>query len=688
MTRHIFVGLVGLLWLFAGAQQSATLDFLGTVGRCEVDLSRTGRAFGLSFAYEGGLSEGDVELRVDNSIRYEGAGSQRIRLQRSSGAAGSFRLSAPVRFEYALSPEIGEPLLVRLAIRAEQMQNATYSVVVRTGGRTVVLLAPSSQESGGWQVVSGVVPVERNAEGNPEFSVRLVIQVGEGAARGTAWVDDIRALSARTVFRANQLPNGIKLALTYLKTDRDPYLYLREAHPFGIIIGTQEPGYAYRSHFPEIHHVPYCGFIGPIRSATARFNADLYDYDDVERNHPDWFLVDLNTGERITFAENFYLDIGRPEVRQRALESLRDYLPRAGMPRYVFLDNLDVIAGSRFRLANYPDLVSWTQAVNGWFTHVAAPLKNEFGVTFIPNVAWAPGYFLRGRDGVHEDAPGVAILPYIGGFFLEHCFVKAEVSNGTPRNSISQYGSATGSNAPSRWERRILRNQIRLITEHPDKIAIINPTFWTNLSNTTQVVRFAVAATLIAQHENTYLHLDPRRERDEITAGYYPPELFVPLGMPTEAYRIVEGDWISGGLFVRNYENGIVVWNPLHDRDYTFTMPRDLYDWDGNLVRAGTVVPIPRQTGHVFYRAPQITLEINPSDAQVLPGQTVQFTVNYHNRGNAPGTNVRIAVPLPQGMTLVGSNPQARLENGQVVWIVPNVPVGGRGTLQFTVRVE
>jgi hypothetical protein len=66
----------------------------------------------------------------------------------------------------------------------------------------------------------------------------------------------------------------------------------------------------------------------------------------------------------------------------------------------------------------------------------------------------------------------------------------------------------------------------------------------------------------------------------------------------------------------------------------------------------------------------------------------VQFTVTYRNTGTAAGTNVRIAVPLPDGMTLVSSNPAATLENGQLVWVVPNIPVGGQGTLQFTVRVQ
>lgn len=686
MTRHGILGLLGLLWAFAGAQQTAMLDFLAVMGNCEIDEDRDGRAF-MWYTYSEGELENDIQMRLDNAIRFEGAASQRVRLQRSAGNPGRFYIYASPRFEYALKPAVGEPLLVRIAIRAEGFQNATYGVYVRTGRRDVILREFTSADSGGWQQVSGVVPVETDSNGTPIFSVRVEIRANAGAAQGTLWIDDARTLSTRTVLRQNRLPNGLKLALLYLKSDRDPYVYLDEGHPFHIAVGTREFGNGYRAHFPNTLYIPYCGFIGAISSPRARYSSDLYNYDDVEQNNPHWFLIDQTTGQRIRFADNFYLDLGLPAVRQRALESLRDYLPRVGRPEYVFLDNFDVLAASRFRIANYPTLDSWIEAVHGWFAHVAQPLRNELGVRFIPNVAWAPGYFLRGRDG-YPDAPGVAILPYIGGFFLEHCFTHAELVNEIPMNSILQYGSATGSHAPARWDRRNLRSQVRLATEYPDRITILVPTFWTNLPNSQQIVRFAIAGALIVQHENTFLYLDPRRERDELTTGYYPRELFTPLGMPIENFRILEGNWITGGLFVRNYEHGVVVWNPRHDQDYTFTIPRNLYDWDGNLHRAGSSVLIPRRTGHVFYAAPEIVLEITPPTTEVLPGQTVQLTVTYRNRGTAEGRNVRIAVPLPAGMTLVGSNPRARLENGQVVWTVQSIPVGGRGTLQFSVRVE
>jgi uncharacterized repeat protein (TIGR01451 family) len=234
----------------------------------------------------------------------------------------------------------------------------------------------------------------------------------------------------------------------------------------------------------------------------------------------------------------------------------------------------------------------------------------------------------------------------------------------------------------------VLRNTIRLATEYPDKLVILVPTLWTNAPDSRQKLRFAIAGCLIVQHDNTFVQIDPRREQEQYPDGYYPPELFVPLGLPQGNFQILNGDIIVGGLFVREYQNGVVVWNPRHDATYTYTVPRDYYDWDRNLVRAGTQVQVPPQTGLVFYAAPEIQITLSPEQANVLPGQMVEFTVRYRNTGTAAGTDVRISVPLPDGMTLVGSNPPARLEGRQLVWTIPSVPVNGEGTLRFTVRVE
>lgn len=679
----------GLLWAtivgfcaWVSAQQTAQLDFFADAGGFETDYNNDGREDFVSDFVEGGVQWEHITRNLDFQTKYAGTASQRIELQRSTGGAGRYVIFKRVNFDAPLRPEIGEPLLVRVAIRAQGFQNATYQVHVTTGNRRVVIL-PHNAQPRDWQLLSAVVPVELNASGQPNFALHIELIVGEGAAQGTLWIDEAQALSTRTLIRNNTLPNGLKLALTYLYRQRNSYEYLNE-FPINVVVGPVNIATTLTRHYPSTIFAPYTQFPGPPIDPGTRHSADLYHYEDVEQNHPDWFLL-TTTGERILAdGRTYYLDVGLPAVRERAWQNLRNFMNRSGRPRYVMQDNVDVVVARRYTLQRYPNNDLWVQAVIGWYEYVGSRLKREFGSTFIPNVAWAPGFYLRGIAG-YPDAPGVTILPYIGGFFVEHAFMRARAEGG---HSIPVYGTATGTNSPAQWDRRVMRDTIRLVTEYPDKIAILIPTIWLGEPDTAQRLRFVIAGCLMVQHENTYIQIDPRRQQDQHPSGFYPPELFVPLGRWTENYRILNGDLISGGLFVRNYENGIVVWNPTHDRDFTFTVPRDLYDWDRNLIRAGTVVQIPRQTGHVFYSAPEITLELSPQNTQVLPGQTTQFTVTYRNRGTAPGTNVRIAVPLPQGMTLVGSNPTARLENGQVVWVIPSVPVGGQGTLRFTVRVE
>jgi len=463
----------------------------------------------------------------------------------------------------------------------------------------------------------------------------------------------------------------------------DPYAYLSGA-PIKLVLGSDAIGRVLQYHYPDTIWAPYTYFAGTLWTEGYRHNADLYNYDDLVQNHPDWFLLDQN-GQRIAVDYSYYVDIGRPEVRERAWQSLRDFLNRCGRPRYVYLDNTDMLVGpNRFNPPNYPTNEAWVNAVVGWFEYVGSRMRQEFGATFVPNAAWAPGFWNRGLPG-YPDAPGVATLPYIGGWLLEHFAVKAERDN---RNSVPSYGAASGSSGPQSWNRRLLRDSIRLVTENPDKIAALMPTFWLGLPDSQKHVRYAIALCLIVQHENTYVHLDPRFQKNDYPTGYYPPELFIPLGKPIGNFRIQDGDIIVGGLFIRDYQNGIVLVNPRHDRSYTFTVPRDLYDWDRNLIRAGTQLTIEPHTGLVLWSAPDISISLSPTSVEVLPGETVQFTVTYRNTGTAPGTNVRIAVPLPDGMTLVGSNPTATVENGQVVWVVPNIPVNGTGTLRFTVRVQ
>jgi uncharacterized repeat protein (TIGR01451 family) len=693
MVRQGILGLA-ILGLYAAlfGQQSALLNFFAHAGSCEMDFDKNGRVDYWYSSYQDGLTPDQLQLSLDNAIRFAGVASQRLRLQRSSGGAGSFTIFCKVHFDLHLRPAVGEPLLVRLALRAEGFQNARYRVYVSTGQRQVDLISETSQDTGGWRQLSAVVPVECDANGAPQFSLRIEIRANEGAASGTLWIDEAQAISARSVMRTNRLPNGLRLALTYLYRNNDPYRYLEL--PVGVIVGFARAGTTFAHHHPDVIWMPYCTMPGTIVSPDARHNGDLYNYDDVERNHPEWFLLDRNGQRILEHGTFYYLDIGRQDVRERAWQSLRDFLNRCGRPRYIFLDNYNVRVGSQYAPPNYPTNDLWVQAVLGWTEYLGSRLLNEFRFAdgsyprFVTNSAATPGFWLRGIPGVSQDAPGVALLPYIGGFFIEHAFIHARPEQG--RTTIQSYGTANDFRDSDHWTRGRLRNTIRLATDYPDKLLILVPTLWINMPDSSQKLRFAIAGCLIIQHENTFIHISPtyEREQEPYRSGYYPPELFVPLGLPRGNFQILNGDIIVGGLFVREYQNGVVVWNPRHDATYTYTVPRDYYDWDRNLVRAGTQVQVPPQTGLVFYAAPEITISLSPAQANVLPGQTVEFTVRYRNTGTAAGTDVRISVPLPDGMTLVSSSPTARLEGRQLVWIVPSVPVNGEGTLRFTVRVE
>ncbi len=690
MRRQGVFGLLGLgMCAMLFGQQTAPLNFFAHAGSCEMDYDKDGCSDLLFPAYEN-IAREHIQLSLDSAIRLAGHTSQRVRLSRSSGAAGRFTIRCQVDFNAHFRPSVNEPLLVRVAIRAEQFQNATYRVFVHTGQRFIDLQPPTSQDTGGWTQLSAIVPVETLASGNPWLALVVEIRANEGAASGTLWIDEAQAISTRTVMRTNRLPNGLRLAFTYLYRNRDPYRYLDQA--IGAVVGTPNVATTLAHHYPDVLWMPYCYMPATPVPRGYRHNADLYNYDDVENNHPDWFLRDSN-GQRILFDDTYYVDIGRTDVRERAWQSLRDFLNRCGHPRYIYLDNYDMRVGpGRYAPPNYPTNDLWVQAVVGWTEYLGSRLRSEFRFPdgsyprFVPNVAWAPGFWLRGIPSVSQDAPGVATLPYMGGFLVEHAFIHARPTRGL--TTVDDYGTANDFRMPQHWIYGRLRNTIRLVSENPDKISILMPTLWLSASDSRQRLRFAVAGCLIVQHENTFVQIDPRHEQEQYPDGYYPPELFVPLGLPQGNFQILNGDIIVGGLFVREYQNGVVVWNPRHDATYTYTVPRDYYDWDRNLVRAGTQVQVPPHTGLVFYAAPEIEVSISPAQANVLPGQTVEFTVRYRNTGTAAGTDVRISVPLPDGMTLVGSNPPARLEDRQLVWTIPSVPVNGEGTLRFTVRVE
>ncbi len=479
MRRVLEVGAIfACLASFVWAQQTAQLDFFAHAGECDIDYDKNGRADDVFFSTSPELNPAHFQLSLDYNSKFEGLASQRIDFQRSEGAAGWASLNLYTSMDSFLKPEVGEAILVRFALRAEGFQNATYAVFVTTGSRRAYIINPTSLSTDGWRQFSMVIPVETDAQGRPVFQFTLMIEPRSGAAAGRIWVDSVRALSTRTVMRNGTLPCGIQVAV--VNPQHDPYRDMDL--PVGITIGSRRHSAILSKHYPNTVSAPYVYFSGTIVESNARYNRDLYDYSDLNQNHPDWFLRDSNN-QRMTKdnGSTFYVDVGRPEVRERAWQSLRDFMYRSGRHPYVFFDDVDMRIGANSPA--YNDINAWAQAVVGALNYIGSRLQSEFGATIIPNVAWSPAFWLRGMNG-GADAPGVATLPYLGGFLIEHAFTHARVSQN--RITILNYGTASTLN---NWQQWTLRDQIRLATEYPDKIVVLLPTY---------MPRFARYATEVA----------------------------------------------------------------------------------------------------------------------------------------------------------------------------------------------
>ncbi len=677
------VVIVGVL--ATGATQSAPqLDYFAHAGSCELDFNRDGITDGVSIATER-LAPSEYALSLDTSVRYAGSASQKVQLVRNAAGVASLRLVFPSYLTTHIPMRLNEPIRVRLAYRAQGFTNATYEIFVASGAHRVSMVAPTHATTTNWQVVEAVLPAQLNSSQAAQVFLEVRLVAGAGAATGTLWIDEARALSGVTLSRPASLPNGLRLALSHAEKESD-WVRLVHNHPWQLIVGARWHRLAaFRQYAPNIPQVAYVLFTGPITDSWARHNSDLYNYDDVLQNHPDWFLLDSHQ-RRILYDGGYYLDLGKPQVRERARDSLMNLIPRLGFPHHVMLDNFDMRVGpNRFAPPNYPTNDLWVQAVIGWVNTVGPPVQSTYGVRFIPNIAWSPGFMLRGING-GPDAPGVTILNHMSGFWMEHVFCHG-YNPGAPNrpNYTHEYGRVEDAN---NWRIWTVRNEIRLATEYPDKIIILNPTFDWQHPSFQQKLRFSIAMALAVQHANTYLVLDPRHPTRLHPEGFVPPEVMVPLGNPVAPMQFVQGNLLEGGLIVRQYQYGVVVVNPTHDRTYTYTVPLRGYNWDRQLVQAGTQVQLPPHTGMVFYAAPEMRVWVRASRASARPGEEVNYKVEYANDGLVAAQNVEIRVSLPDGMQLVSSTPAARVQGSELIWTIPNVPAGGRGSASFRVRVR
>jgi len=654
------------------------MNYAAPFGSCELDENGDGFADGWLRWHRqvNNPNWGDlgISFSLSQNIRVEGSRSQEIRISRSQGQQGSFIVQLRPIWDTRLpyfTPPLATPLLLRGWVRADNLQNLTLQVRATTGQRDITLRNISA-DTGGWLPISVVVPLEANSSGNPQLYFTVEIFHGAGASSGRLWVDGVELIWHGFNRTERARPNMLKIAHYNCPV---PHWQMLLDPAVDFLIAPLSHAHAISQYLPSAQVGVYVNAAQTADTLPVSWN-DLYGgYHFVLQNHPHWLL--RRNGEPFSNPAYAYLwpiDIGLPEVRQRAIQQLTEISERLPLPQWIFFDN----AGSWWQCDQYPHrsdlLPRWTEYFQTVFTHVRQNLNRKVAI----NVGGASGAFSDGNLGT-------TWIQFVDAVMLEHAITFLGGNPRTFRYQNYRNNRATLSHTDGTWWA-----SLRAINNYPNKKWII--VAMTHPETHTEMFRYILASYFLMAHENTYLMVEARETNEPNIYHLWllRPEPWIPLGSPTGTWRVAAGTVAdaSGALFVRNFEHGIVLVNPTENQTYEYTLPRAYKDWDGRVVAAGTRIQIGPKTGLVFYAAPEIRLSISPQQITALPGETVTFTVRYRNDGLADGTNIKISVPLPEGLEFVSSSTGGQFLNRQITWTLPQVRAGQSGTLTFQARVQ
>lgn len=675
--RALWMFLVSLGLAVGFAQSWVGLNYAAGTGECELDALRDGVVDGWIRFWSGTAGESweveGIQWSVSSSRRFRGDFAQQITINRNR--------EYPVRFVYRLPaiepslppfivPPEGTPLLVRARYWIENAANVQIRLYVNSGS-TRHLTAELNPDSTGWKTLSTVIPFSRTSEGQPKFFVEFEFALGAGVSRAQIAIDSVEVLWVGYSLPQRARPNPLKI----LHYNQPPTHYQVLLHPpADFVIAEFSHIVALREYYPSIPLGVYVNLAQTINSSPTQWN-DLYGgYDFVLQNYPNWFLRD-NQGN--IFANpgypNLYpLDIGLPAVRQKAIQSFDEMTNGYPIPEWFFCDN----AGSWWQCQQYPTrnsiLPRWTEYFAQVLSHVRSNLNRKIAI----NAGTHAGAFLDNNEGTRW-------IQYADAVMLEHAITYWGSSAGYQYRDY-RLNRTTAVHTESTWWATL-----RAVNAYPDKKWLL--VCMSDYSNV-DMIRYILASYFVIMHDDTYLMIEARgsSEPNMYLLWLSRPEVWVPIGRPVGSWRVQAGTAAdhTGALFARDFEYGIVLVNPTANQSYTYTLPRSYKNWDGQVLAQGTVLTIGPRTGVVLYAAPEVRLSIQTERSTVLPGETVTLTVAFENVGLADATNVKVSVPLPEGMNFVSGSAGAWVEGRTVNWIVSQLRPGERGTRTLQVQVQ
>lgn len=657
------------------------IDYAADFGGFEFDTRGDGIADGWSvwrdFGGSAAHSEVGLYFQLTRARAVEGRRSQEIRIARPDGEQGTFTISRTMidpNWQAALCPPLGTPMLVRLWIQTENLENVRAFVVVNTGQRSVIVrqLPPTST---GWIPVSIVLPLEANADGRPQFRVSVEFSMQLGSASGRIWIDGVQVLWTGFNQPARSRPNMLKIAHYNL-----PPLHWQQlfAPPVDFVVNPLANVLAIKTHLPQAKVGVYLNAAHTSDVLPVSYY-DMYGgYHNVLQNHPNWFLTRSGTPfNNPGYPYLWGVDIGLQEVRQQFVQRFLQISEQVPLPEWIFLDD----TGAYWQCDQYPNLDGNQQAWTGFFEYVIPEIHrrtNRAHKFMMNSGSWA-GRFLDGNEGVQW-------IQQLDGVMLEHIFTFYRRQNGGEYvYQPYRHNRTTLHKTDSTWW-----GALRAVTSYPDKIWVLVP--MCDAEENPEMFRYILSSYFIVAHSNTYLMVENRRNGGHGTYHRWinRTEPWIPLGNPLSRWYVLVGTDTNhtGALFARDFEYGIVLVNPTESQTYEYTLPRAYKNWDGQVVPAGTRLQIGPKKGVALYAAPEIIVSLSPQQITALPGETVTLTVQYRNNGLVDATNVKISVPLPEGLEFVSSSTGGQYLNRQITWTLPQVRVGQSGTLTFQARVQ
>jgi len=296
-------------------------------------------------------------------------------------------------------PQPGETVQIRVWVKAANWSNARFRVFVRgRDGNNSQTLYDTNAPPTSWTelVFQYTVPVSNP----PGIAVELRVDARPGVSRGTIWYDELRTTAPNRYWRDHN-PRSLKIIAPYTpgyEEIQDDWVYY--AREFDAVIAKWYAIKLLRTHRPDLQNVIYYNVIYSYRTPTSTSwaDADLYGYWLCNREHPDWFLLNIYNQRQQFGSYLFLMDIGNPETSQWAAQNLALSMTYSDPGKdAIMLDSFIDFFFSSFHLQKYPTPASRIAAMEKHLRNLRAALEGR-NIRFTVNAAGS-GYT---RDQVHN----------------------------------------------------------------------------------------------------------------------------------------------------------------------------------------------------------------------------------------------------------------------------------------------